>query len=71
MAEAREFVRKMNIVSTKDREDKADDASNDANKNVRIVCDIIDAFFWLELLPLQVWVRARHHLVFAQTAGVT
>lgn len=44
MAEAREFVRKMNIVSTKDREDKADDASNDANKNVRIVCDILDAY---------------------------
>lgn len=35
MSEAREFVRKMNIVSTKDKDEKAtEDSSNDASNKV-------------------------------------
>ncbi len=34
MSEAKEFVRKMNIVSTKDKDEKADETSSEANKKV-------------------------------------
>jgi hypothetical protein len=34
MAEAKEFVRKMNIVSTKDKDDKSEDAASDAGRKV-------------------------------------
>ena len=41
MSEAKEFVRKMNIVSTKDKDEKADEVNSEANKKVRII------FFYL------------------------
>ena len=34
MSEAKEFVRKMNIVSTKDKDDRNDDANSENNKKV-------------------------------------
>jgi THO complex subunit 2 len=36
MSEAKEFVRKMNIVSTKDKDEKSEDANSEANKKVII-----------------------------------
>jgi hypothetical protein len=36
MSEAKEFVRKMNIVSTKDKEEKSDDANSEANNKVSL-----------------------------------
>lgn len=34
MSEAKEFVRKMNIVSTKDKDEKAEDSNGEGNSRV-------------------------------------
>ena len=47
MSEAKEFVRKMNIVSTKDKDDRNDDANSENNK--KVTCMFLTFFIFSKL----------------------